>query len=147
MTTHRQVTVVRRETGEYVAHNDRGGVLPVSASGGPEFTPVELLMVAIAACTAVDVDTVTSRRAEPTTFQARVDAEKVRDEGGSILSDIRVTFDVRFPDGPEGDAARSVLARALQVSHDRTCTVSRTVEAGTPVEVVLGRIEPDEDGA
>jgi putative redox protein len=133
--THRQVTVERAERGVYVARNARGGELRVSGDDGATFTPVELLLVAIGACTAVDVDTVTSRRAEPDHFVVTVDAEKIRDAGGSALQDLQVTFDLAFPDGEAGDAARSVVARAVQVSHDRTCTVSRTVEAGTPVEV------------
>ncbi len=72
---------------------------------------------------------------------ARVDAEKLREPDGSILREIVVTFDVQFPEGPEGDAAREVLPRALQISHDRSCTVSRTVEAGVPVDVRLGAVD------
>jgi uncharacterized OsmC-like protein len=44
-----------------------------------------------------------------------------------------VTFHVEFPEGPEGDRARAILPRAVRLSHDRLCTVSRTVERGTPV--------------
>lgn len=133
--THRSVSVERLENGVYLARNARGGELRVSGSDGATFTPVELLLVALGACTAVDVDTVTSRRAEPERFVVQVDAEKVRDEHGNALRDIAVTFELAFPEGEAGDAARSVVPRAVQVSHDRTCTVSRTVEAGTPVTV------------
>lgn len=133
--THRHVSIERTEPGVYLARNVRGGELRISGSDGATFTPVELLLAAIGACTAVDVDTVTSRRAEPDRFVVEVDAEKVRDAGGSAMADVVVTFDLAFPDGEAGDAARGVVARAVQVSHDRTCTVSRTIEAGTPVEV------------
>jgi putative redox protein len=44
---------------------------------------------------------------------------------------------VRFPAGAAGDAARNLLPRALRASHQRTCTVSRTIEAGTPVTLQL----------
>jgi uncharacterized OsmC-like protein len=44
-----------------------------------------------------------------------------------------VTFRLTFPDGEGGDAARALLPEAVQRSHDRLCTVSRTVELGTPV--------------
>lgn len=133
--THRSVTLTRRSTGVYVARNDRGGELVLGSDAGSAFTPVELLLVALAGCSAVDVDVVTGRRAEPEEFSVRADAEKVREEGGSILRDIALTFTLTFPDGEAGDAAREVLPRALAVSHDRTCTVSRTVEAGVPVSV------------
>ncbi|MFC7483992.1 OsmC family protein [Luedemannella flava] len=79
----------------------------------------------------------TSRRAEPEEFRVEVSANKVRDEGGNRLTDIQVTFHVSFPDTPEGDAARGILPTAVQRSHDRLCTVSRTVELGTPVASVI----------
>jgi putative redox protein len=40
---------------------------------------------------------------------------------------------VRFPEGEAGDAARTVLPRTVALSHDKHCTVSRTVERGTPI--------------
>lgn len=133
--THRNVTLERIETGVYLARNPRGGELKFGSMAGDAFTPVELLLASIAACSAVDVDVVCGRRAEPTEFTMRVDAEKIRDEGGNRLRDIEVTFRVRFPEGEAGDAARAILPRAVATSHDRTCTVSRTLEAGTPVAV------------
>jgi uncharacterized OsmC-like protein len=98
---------------------------------------VELLLAAIAGCSAVDVDVVTGRRSAADTFAGRVDAEVVRDATGNILTDVTLTFDVTFPAGEAGDAAREILPRAVRTSHDRTCTVSRTIEAGTPVTVRL----------
>lgn len=135
--THRWVEIERAEPGVFVARNARGGELRLGGDAGDLFTPVELLMVAIAACTAADVDAVTSRRAEPEELRARVDAHKHRDETGNSLRDIQVTFSARFPDGEAGDAAREALPRAVQTSHDRSCTVPRTVEAGTPVQVFI----------
>jgi hypothetical protein len=44
-----------------------------------------------------------------------------------------VTFRIRFPDGEQGDKARTLLPDAIKKSHDRLCTVSRTVELGTPI--------------
>jgi putative redox protein len=71
---------------------------------------------------------------EQQAFEVHVDAEKVRDDAGNHLADIVVTFRVRFPDGEGGDKARALLPDAVRKSHDRLCTVSRTVELGTPVE-------------
>src|SRR5690606_29880905 len=98
------------------------------------FSPVELLLAAVAGCSAVDVDVVTGRRSPAEQFRARVDANVVRD-GGNRLDEIVLTFQVTFPAGEAGDAAREILPRAVRTSHDRTCTVSRTIEAGTPVTV------------
>ncbi len=130
---HRSIRLERVQTGRYTAINARGGQISVSAGDGTDFTPVELLLVAMGGCTAADVDFLTSRRAEPDRFEILVDAEKVRDEHGNHLTDLVMTFRVSFPDGEAGDRARAVLPDAVQKSHDRLCTVSRTIELGTPI--------------
>ena len=131
--THRQVSIARDAAGKYTVTNERGGTIPVGTGAGGEFTPVELLLAAIGTCTSADVDVLTSRRAEPTAFAVEVGAEKVRDAHGNRLAGITVTFHVSFPEGEGGDAARELLPGAVRRSHDSLCTVSRTVEAGTPV--------------
>ena len=130
---HRSVRLERVENSAYIVTNDRGGQLRISSGQGTDFTPVDLLLASIGGCTAIDVDILTSRRAEPDAFEVDVDAEKVRDGHGNHLTDIVVTFRVRFPDGEQGDKARALLPDAIRKSHDRLCTVSRTVELGTPI--------------
>jgi uncharacterized OsmC-like protein len=120
----------------FVATNNRGTELVVG-SDSSEFTPIELLLAAIAACTGLDVDALTTRRAEPDSFELLATADKVRDEHGNHLQDIEVVFRVAFPDGEGGDAARDLLPEAIKRSHDGLCTVSRTVELGTPVASVI----------
>lgn len=132
---HRHVTLERVETGVYRATNPRGAQLTFGSLLEDGFSPVELLLAAIGGCSAVDVDLMTTRRASPERFEVEIGAEKVEVDGGNLLRDIEVAFRVRFPDGPDGDKARDRLPRAVQHSHDRTCTVSRTIEAGTPVTV------------
>jgi uncharacterized OsmC-like protein len=129
----RGVRIERIGPSRYIASNGHGVQITVGAGGGTDFTPVELLLTAIAGCTAIDVDILTSRRAEPDAFEVLVDAEKVRDEGGNHLTDLLVTFRVSFPDGEAGDRARAILPDAVKKSHDRLCTVSRTVELGAPI--------------
>jgi len=136
--THRRLTVERVAAGTFAAVNDRGGRIVLGAGGGADFTPVELLMIAIAGCTAIDVDILTSRRAEPDKFEISVDADKVRDEAGNHLENIEVTYRLSFPAGDAGDKARAILPEAVQRSHDRLCTVSRTVELPTPVATRIG---------
>jgi putative redox protein len=130
---HRSVRLERFANSAYIVTNDRGGQMRVSSGAGTDFTPVDLLLAGIGGCTAIDVDILTSRRAEPDAFEVAVDAEKVRDEAGNHLTDIVVTFRVRFPEGAPGDKARALLPDAVSKSHDRLCTVSRTVELGTPI--------------
>ncbi len=133
--SHRHVTLTRLQTGVYRATNARGGTLDFGSNAGDGFSPVELLLAAIGGCSAVDVDVVTGRRAEPETFDVDIDATYVRDDAGNRLTDLALTFRVTFPEGPDGDKARDMVPRAARTSHDRTCTVSRTIELGTPITV------------
>jgi uncharacterized OsmC-like protein len=130
--SYRSVRIDRVSTGKYVVRNARGSTLPV---GGDDFTPVELLLAAIGTCTATDTDVVTSRRAEPTGFTITVSGDKVSDkQDGNRMTNLAVTFDITFPDGPAGDEARALLPRTVKLSHDKLCTVSRTVELGTEID-------------
>jgi uncharacterized OsmC-like protein len=131
----RFVVIERTGEGRYVVGNVRGGSMTIGTGEGTDFTPVELLLAAIGGCTAADVDVITSRRAEPDQFTVRVSGDKIRDEAGNRLENLAVEFTVRFPAGTAGDAAREVLPSAVRKSHDRLCTVSRTVERGTPIGV------------
>ena len=135
--TLRTVELERSGTGTFRATNVRGGVLDIASDASPTFTPVELLLAAIGACTGMDVDAITARRAVPDEFAITVDGHKIRDAGGNRLTDIAVTFRVSFPDGAAGDAARAVLPEAVRRSHDRLCTVSRTVQLGSPVTTTV----------
>ncbi len=133
----RQVDVTRLDTGVYEARNARGGTLRFGSQAGDDFTPVELLLAALAGCSAVDIDVVTGRRSEPVRFDVTATAEVIRDDDGNRLHDVAVTFHLDFPTGPAGDQARKVAPAAARASHDKSCTVSRTIELGTPVTMTL----------
>ena len=132
----RSIALTKVGEGRYKATNRRGGVVSVGSGDDPDFTPVELLLAALAGCSAIDVDLITRKRAAATAFDVRAEGEKVRDDLGNRLTDLRVVFEVAFPDGPDGDRAREALPRALAQTRDRLCTVGRTVSVGTPVEYV-----------
>ena len=135
--TLRYVELTRMRKARYVAHNQRGGTLEVGEGDDDAFTPVELLLTALAACPAMDVDYIVGKRAEAEYGWLRCSARKVRDSDGNHLVDIEVAFDFRFPDGVAGDTARSALPMAVQRSNDRICTVARTVQIGTPILATL----------
>lgn len=132
----RSVTVERTTLGQYRITNPRGGTVTLR-TGDSDFTAVELLLGAIGGCTLIDVDHLCSRRAEPTTLSVEVTADKASDDSGNHLENVTVTFRAQFPPGDDGDAARRVLPDIVRRSHDRLCTVSRTIEHATPVETVI----------
>jgi uncharacterized OsmC-like protein len=130
--TLRTVEIERLSLGRYRATNVRGGTVTIGGRDDTEFTPVELLLAALGGCGAADVDYITVKRAEPESFRVTVTGDKIRDDDGNRLTNLAVTFRITFP--ADADAAREALPRAVAQSHDRLCTVSRTVQLGTPVE-------------
>jgi len=131
--SRREVNLERLEKGRFRVTNPEGAEIEVGEHGSGLFTPTELLLVGIAACTGIDVDYITSKRAEPQDYTITMTANKIRDDNGNRLVDLDVSFSISFPDGEAGDAAREVLPRAIQRSHERLCTAGRTVEVGTPI--------------
>jgi uncharacterized OsmC-like protein len=132
----RTVAITRIRKGLYQATNKHGVTMVFGNDNTQNFSAVELLLTAIAGCSGTDVDFITSKRAEPASFDVRISGDKVRDDTGkNHVTNLQLTFDITFPEGEEGDAARGVLERAVHQSHDRLCSVSQTVERGTPIEV------------
>ena len=109
--TLRTVSMERAELGRYEVRNVRGGKLSIGEGKDSDFTPVELLLVALGGCTAIDVDYITSKRAEPVSFSITVNGDKLRDaEKGNHLENLEVQVSVTFPAGEQGDAARAGTA-------------------------------------
>ncbi|KQW52958.1 oxidoreductase [Nocardioides sp. Root1257] len=129
----RRVDLTKMGEGRYKATNVRGGVLPVGSGDDPDFTPVELLLAALAGCGAIDIDLITGKRAGATSFDVVAEGTKIRDDQGNRLVDLRVTFDVRFPEGEAGDRAREVMPSAMEKTRDRLCTVGRTIKVGADI--------------
>jgi uncharacterized OsmC-like protein len=130
---HRSVSLTRVSKGVFDVTNARGGTIRIGGDGA-DFSPVELLLTAIAGCTAIDVDFITTKRVDPETFTVEASGEKQRDDTGNHMGDLRLQFSVTFPEGEDGDRATERLPDAIARSHDRLCTVSRTVERGTPID-------------
>ena len=132
--TLRSVELTRIGQARFKATNARGGETFFGTGGAdPDFTPIELLLAAIAGCSALDVEAITHKRTSSTTFDVRAEGRKVRDADGNHLTGIRVSFDLAFPEGPDGEAARDRVQSAIEMSRDRLCTVSRTVQLGEDV--------------
>ena len=135
--TLRFVDLSLGDDGRYQVTNRRGGVLPIGSGGDDtDFTPVELFLAALAGCGAIDIGLITGKRAQPESFDVRVEGHKIRDERGNHMVDLKLTFDVTFPEGEDGDRAREFLPRAMAQTRDRLCTVGRTVAIGEPVAYV-----------
>jgi uncharacterized OsmC-like protein len=133
----RSVRLERVSAGRYAVTNPRGGTVTLGRGQDADYTPVELLLAAIAGCTSVDVDEVTTRRSEPESFIVDCSGVKVSDDLGNHLSEVEVTFRISFPDDEAGAAAAALVPRLVTLSHEKLCTVSRTVMLPTPVRSVI----------
>lgn len=138
---HRSIELEKVGEHLFKATNGRGGVVSVGTADGVDFSPVELMLAALASCGALDLDFITGKRAPFESFAARSEGDSVRDEHGNHVVNLKVTFDVTFPDGDGGDAARAVVPATLDRIRDRLCTVGRTIQLGEPVQYVEGSLE------
>jgi putative redox protein len=108
------------------------GRIVMGPKGTPNsFTPVELLLAAIAGCSGIDLQTVSKNAGvDPGEFQLRVRGSKPL--GGDGLTQITVEYAVP---GIEPDVLEPLIAEAKKL-----CTVSLTVENSCPVNgVVAGK--------
>ena len=114
----RSIDLTQIGEGRYKATNGRGGVLPIGAGDDPDFTPVELLLAAIAGCSAIDVDLITGKRAAAVSFDVHAEGHKVRDEHGNHLTGLQRHLRRPLPrgggrrQGPRGAAPRDPAVRA-----------------------------------
>lgn len=131
--TTRSVELTRSDQGHYVATNSRGDSITIGTGQDDTFTPVELLLAAIAGCSAADVDFITGKRAEPTAFEVTSSGDKIADEQGNRMTNLALDFGIEFAADESGDRARDALERSIKQSHDRLCTVGRTVQADSPI--------------
>ncbi|WP_313812693.1 OsmC family protein [Glutamicibacter sp.] len=129
----REVKVERTESRKYLATSLDSGASIEFGQGEGLLSPVELLLAAIAGCSSIDVDVATTRKSEPEKFEVAASGYKLTEDGASRMEDIHLGFDLKFPDTEEGRKAASMVERIVKLSHDKYCTVSRTVELGAKV--------------
>ena len=137
-TSERIVSLTRESRGVYVATNEAGSTVRFGPGMDDGFSPVELLLASLAGCSGIDVDYMTTRRAEPLRFEITSRALYEKGDDGNQLRDFVVTFSLVFPAGEDGDKARARIPAALKTSKEKTCTVSRTLEAGATVQLREG---------
>ncbi|GII31626.1 OsmC family protein [Planotetraspora mira] len=123
------VHVERTEDG-FVARNNRGAEITMGTSEG-QFSPLELLLAAVGGCNIMTVEPLTAQRGHRLVRLAMdVTSEKA---GPTQLESVTVTYDVEAP----SEEAREVFESVAQRVHERHCIVSRSLERGTEVRIIL----------
>ena len=75
----------------------------------------------------------TARGSPPPLWAGRAPGLNPTYEGAGRRDDVEVDFDVRFPEDEQGAKAQKMVDRLIQLSEQKDCTVSRTVEHPTNV--------------
>ncbi|MGP4015624.1 OsmC family protein [Saccharopolyspora sp. 5N708] len=130
------VEVTRTGQHTFTATNPRGGQVTIGRDGAPEaFTPGELLLAAIAGCSAVTSENLLVRRlGEDAKITVHADRTKTPEDKHKFAS-VQIDFDVDLSGIDDADKLVEAVRRAIE----KYCTVSRSVEEGTPIELSVPR--------
>jgi putative redox protein len=126
MSRIRSATIVHEGGNRFVATTGSGRTIVYGdAVAGGELSPVESVAVALAACSAMDVISIaTKKRQEISSYRIHVEATQ-RDEYPQVLTHAIVTHEV---EGPVVEEA--AVRRAIELSATKYCPVNAMLSAG-----------------
>jgi putative redox protein len=111
-----------------------------NAEGDSGPRPAELLVVAQAGCTAMDVISILRKKRQAViSYEVRVEGEQRTDEHPHVFERMTVTHVV------EGEVEAEAVRRAIELSATRYCTVTANLAAGL-VEIHHGYLVRDAAG-
>lgn len=109
---------------------------PESGGDGEGFRPLELLLVGLAGCTAMDVISILEKkRQEVTGFEVRVNGERAGDHP-KVFTQIVVEYIVQ---GHNLD--RAAVERAVELSETKYCSASAMLRKAATIEHKITLIE------
>jgi putative redox protein len=122
-------TAIARLDGEvlrFVASTGSGYTLVMDAAEGDSGPrPAELLLVAQAGCTAMDVVSILRKKRQPfTSYEVRVTGDQRQDPPPHVFESIRIVHVV------EGRVDPEAVRRAIELSATKHCTVSANLASG-----------------
>ncbi|MFT3899766.1 MAG: OsmC family protein [Gordonia sp. (in: high G+C Gram-positive bacteria)] len=130
-----ELWVQRTGSRRYVGNSSRGATVQI---GGEDvdgvFTPGELLKIALAGCTGMASDVSLARRLGDD-YDATVRVSGAADRESETYPALDEVFELDLSE-LDPDAAQRLLA-VVQRAVDRTCTVGRTLKAGTQVSLTI----------
>jgi putative redox protein len=128
--------------------NERGHIVNVDSR--PEFggddkgpSPMELVLMGVAGCSGIDMISILKKqRQEITSFKAEVEGERVQVGEAKPFKDIHVVFYL------EGNIKDDKATKAAQLSFDKYCSVSKTLEPNVTIhyKVVLNGVSLTPEG-
>lgn len=126
MTTKRATVTHVGPGGRLVAGTGSGHLVAFDdEAGGTAARPTEVLLAALAACSAMDVVAILHKKRQPfKAYHIRVEGEQ-RDEHPRVFTAIRIVHEV---EGAGVDPA--AVRRAVELSASRYCAISATLATG-----------------
>ncbi len=121
----------------------RGFTVPLgtsAASGGDDdgFSPMELMLVSLAGCTAMDVISILEKkRQEVTNFEVRVQAER-SEEHPKVFTHIILEYVVTGR-----HVERAAVERSVELSATKYCSVSAMLVQAVPIEHKITVLEAE----
>lgn len=127
-----RVTLSRTHGAQYLGTNEAGRT--ISLSGSPDIgasetgvRPMEAVLLALAGCSAIDVQMILQKgRHEVTHLEVTVDGTRA-DAIPAVFTEIHMHFEAA------GDFPEQKLERAVALSHEKYCSVSRMLEPDVKV--------------
>lgn len=122
--------VIKRTDDDFAmeAKNEEGNVIQMDGPpnlGGHDtgFRPTQLLLAAVGGCSAIDVVMILKKQKQRIdSFEIEVDGEKEKVEEYSLFREITIHFKLK------GEIELEKAERAVQLSIDKYCSVSKTLE-------------------
>lgn len=128
-----ELWVERTGTRRYTGHSSRGASVEIgSVDVDGVFTPGELLKIALAACTGMSSDATLARRLGDD-YAATVRVSGDADRENEVYPRLHESLELDLSDLDA--AALDRLLTVVRRSVDASCTVGRTLKAGTTVEL------------
>ncbi len=92
-------------------------------------SPMESLLMAVASCSAIDIISILKKqRQEIRSFSAEVEGERIPVDEAKPFNNIRIRFFL------EGDINPEKAQKAAQLSFDKYCSVSKTLEPTAKID-------------
>lgn len=123
-----KITLERKDNDfHFETKNDRGHSVNIDHKGkgadAEGASPMELVLMGVAGCSAIDVVSILKKqRQEITSYTAEVVGDRVEVDGAKPFKDIHVVISL------EGNITPEKAKRAAQLSFEKYCSVSKTLE-------------------
>jgi putative redox protein len=126
----------------YFAQNKSGAVVLMGKDkdGGPAISPMEMLLGALAGCTAIDIiDILRKKRQLPSEFKIRVRGNQRTDVYPKVYTEFEVEYLLWGENLVEKD-----VEQAIRLSEEKYCSVGGTLLKAGPIHSTYRILKPEQ---